>query len=454
MTSSARNHLAESLKRRVPTYVVAGYVLKLGAVPEGAWLLLSGLAPYYWHQGWASDDFDQVDPADSQLSTFMALFPNEPGFDPLDPDSIRVAVKRAMGSLVGNPNVRPRPFLIGRVHASGAVRKRLRFLRRLEDKADRIEQGIRLRNAMMQAKSRLAYDVDAQACDDRTLVFIAYIAARANRRSIFQVGPQSRAMDEAAAQLLKDLFAHRDSTNWFEVAKVLPIPRVLKQLDPGQRGRLLGTFHDNMRIAVNELRLLWPALPARMRTEMVMVKGVDSSRWNAYAGAYNTMRMAWVSTVTAAGMTEIFDSYMPGKVARLMASDVAWMYRNAGQDLHEDTRMFARLAHPWNVVSGDRKQRFADVLAAAEAEGVDAEKTGWVGPHLPQQAEATEPEPALVHGVVVSDPQLAATLRRCGVFSAKQLKHVEDLPGFDRHVVHDGGRIYPVASPAASRSLR
>jgi len=94
------------------------------------------------------------------------------------------------------------------------------------------------------------------------------------------------------------------------------------------------------------------------------------------------------------------------------------------------------------------------VLAAALKLSVDAEATGWVGPRAARELERPEAEPALVHGVVVSDPQLAANLRRCGVFSGKQLTHLDELPVLLARDVEIGedGQMTPVVVGALDAS--
>lgn len=447
-----RRYLASSLLRRAPTYEVAHHVLGLD---KTAGVLSPSLRAQLVRLGRDRDwylpgDFPAVVSATRQLATFGVLFPTTAAAtDPGDADALRRVVALGCGFLGFDLNVlatRDRD----RARLSGSELKRLRFLRRLDAKADRVEEQWRLRHAMMQAKSRLAYRIDPTNLSDPALMFVAYLAARANRRTIFMVGEQSRARDEIVDGLI-DTIPPGNKTDWEQVALVMPTKRVIARLDPEQRGRLISTFHHEMVVAARELEKLWPSLPVRMRKEMVVVRGVDSSRWNAYAGALNTMRAAWISAVLAAGLDEILDRYLPGKAPRLMASDVAWMYRNAGRDLHEDTRMFTTLAKPWDVVNGTVPQRRGDISAAGAANNINTLETGWVGPRAPVEAELPEPEPSLVHGVVVTDPELARTLRRCGVFSGKTLQRIDELLDVERGIsVRSDGALTPFVAPAAS----
>lgn len=475
--SEARGRLAESLTRRVPTWQVASDIIALNVVESGSdvhreLIELAGESRYGWY-GAMNDDFDRVDPVDTQLDTYGQLFPEidraellletlygsdgnyltalvRAALDRLGAGEFETAAE-ALQAFSGADNRETRQRIVNDLGANKTL-KRLRFLRRFEQKIARYEDVLRLRRAQMQAKSRLAYMVSPDACDDLTLAFVAYLAARANRRSIFMLGSQSRAQDTISAGLEK-LLESDSQANWGQIALVKPTKNVISRLDPRERGVLVGIFHAAMADAADALEGLYSHLPERMRAEMVMVKGVDSSRWNAYAGALNTMRSAWISAVLASSLAEILDSYLPGKAPRLMASDLVWWYRNSGQELHEDTRMFGALPHPWLVVSGQAQQGRQDVLDVAKELNVDALTSGWVGPRTVIELERPEAEPALVHGIVVSDPALARTLRRCGVFSGKQLKNMDELPatverGYLIDVERD--RVAPVVMPSST----
>lgn len=456
-----RDALAESLRQRTPTWVVAKHIraLNICGMPLQLRRELQQLADQPSWMREMPDDFDRVDIADTQLATFRELFPDIEcaGVDAGDSAALETLVRLGLEALgagglpsaeVALADHRQLKLPAGPAGSRATLRKRLRFLRRFEQKAGRVKDTLRLRHAQMQAKSRLAYLVDADACDDTTLAFCAYLAARANRRSLFQLGAQSRAQDTIVDGLERMLRAS-ESTNWEQVALVKPTRGVIERLEPEARGRLIGVFHTALADAADALGGLYPHLPERMRDDMVMVQGVDSSHWNAYAGALNTMRSAWISAVLAADLGEILDTYCPGKAPRLMASDLVWWHRTSGQELHEDTQMFNRLPRPWDVVAGHKSLSREQILAVARDVRVDAQATGWVGPRAPQERERPAPEPALVHGVVVVDPQLAATLRRCGVFSAKQLRETERLPeALVRATALDGERMVQVVAPA------
>lgn len=439
---SARTRLAASLTGRTPTWEVAGDILRLlernHTVPATLKRELRALAdtkPYYWSM---SRMVEKAPDAAAKLGTFAALFPSMelPEHADTDPQVLFQLIQDTLAFL-GAPEYQDAGEALRDVkyladltgYSRKHLRKRLRFLRDLQDKAETMRRGVLAENARRQAKSRLAYQIDAARCDDLTLSFCAYLASRANRRSIFQFEAQSKAQD-LISRGLEDLLFDNPGTAWDQVALVKPTVAVLERLAPQQRGELLGAFHRAMNDSAGELHRLWPSLPERMREEMVMVKGVDSSTWNAHAGALNTMRSAWISAMKACHLEHVFDYYLPGKAPRLMASDLAWGYRNSGQDLHIDTALFAALARPWEVILGDTDQGREDILREADKLGLGsaALDSGWVGPRPVTELERPAAEPALVHGVVVSDPLLADTLRRAGVFSGKKLKATASLP--------------------------
>lgn len=441
---TARANLAASLKRRTPTFDVAENILALDVVrrPSETWRELASLAerqPWGWSYA-MNDDFDRPVLPERQLGTFAALFP-EVGIDVAiaDVPALLALVDEALADLgadrfesAGKALSEWRSIEDSR-WGRKPLHKRLRFLRRFEERIANLDAGQRLRRASMQAKSRLAYEVDADSCDDLTLAMIAYLASRANRRSLFMLGSQSKAVDTVVAALTSRMERSK-TTNWAQVALVRPVPKVIKRLDAKERGNLLGRFHAAMIDSAGALAGLWGTLPERMRDEMVMVRGVDSSRWNAFAGSYNTMRAAWIAAVGASGFDGWLDRYCPGKAPRLMASDLAWWYRNSGRELHEDTRMFRELPRPWDVIAGVSELNRDGIRAAAKRVGIKPDDSGWVGPRATAEIEVPEPEQALVHGIAVADPGLAYRLRRAGVYSGRKIRDTGVVPAMIERV--------------------
>ena len=444
---SARKMLQDSLVRRSSTGAVAAAILGLGVANHVPALhaelqrLGSQHARYVRYSYQMNDDFDKVDAADTQLAALQVLFPQADvstvtvdvyaqGYVQQLQDVLRKALHdlAVPASWSASDALRQRLELdwdASFVDSKKAFMKRLRFLKNFEDKIARVQDSLTVRHAQMQAKSRLAYAVDASKMDDVSLAFVAYLAARANRRSLFMLGGQSKAKD-VIVEGLKALLD--DTSAWEQIALVSPTVDVFNRLDKETVGQLSGVFHRHMVVAADRLDALFVTLPQRMRDEMVMVKGVDSSSWNAFAGALNTMRSAWLAATVASGLDSVLDVYLPGKAPRLMAADVVWWARNSGQELHIDTRLFATLPRPWDVISGKESLTRKEILAKAKAFGVDnVLETGWIGPRVAVEAETPEVEPATVHGVVVGDPALAAALRKAGFFSGKRIKaqHVE-----------------------------
>lgn len=150
---------------------------------------------------------------------------------------------------------------------------------------------------------------------------------------------------------------------------------------------------------------------------MIVARGNDSSTWNESAGAWNKARESWISLLHALGMEGLLDTMLPGKVMRLMAADVAAWHRVSGGAVHPDTAVFAALPLPWRVLDGKAVCSRALVARTCEEHGASLE--GWIGPRAARVAAPFRPTHELVHGVAVSSPTLARTLRKLGVFSGK-----------------------------------
>lgn len=460
----ARFTLKSSLVKRVATPDVAKAILDLGVAEVGSDLHKELTDLSYDAGNGMNDDFDRVVPVQNQLSAFTALFPT------VNVDSVKgLNVYAANYVSAYRETIAIALATLGVAGAAGDVYKnrysytpltgvskkafvkRLRYLAFFEDKVNRIEQTLQLRHAQMQAKSRLAYKIDADVLDDVTLSYVAYVAARANRRSLFMLGGQSKAFDTVSGKLKEML---PETAAWDQVAYVTPVTEVFAKLSDAKLGELAIEFHGLMVESAVALGKMWPSLPARMREEMVMVKGVDSGSWNAYAGAFNTMRSAWVSVMLKAGLGDVFAVYLPGKAPRLMASDLVWWARERGQELHEDTRLFAKLPKPWEVVEGSMVDggtvlTLQGILDAIEELKVPAAlESGWVGPRAKKDLEISAAEPASVHGVVVANASLAHVLRKAKVFSGKQAtaKSGELRSLLTVEMVNDEEKTYPVYS--------
>jgi hypothetical protein len=167
---------------------------------------------------------------------------------------------------------------------------------------------------------------------------------------------------------------------------------------------------------------------------MIVRKGNDSSTWNALAGAWNKGRDYWLALMQSLGHDMAFERFMPGKVLRLMAADVAHWHQTSGSDLHGDTAVWAALPKPWDVMDGVAACTRAQIAQVCQINAVDPEKTGWTSARPRTTIDTWMPTPELVHGVTVNHPELAYWLRKVGVFSGQEidLHRQVIIPGVER----------------------
>ena len=135
----------------------------------------------------------------------------------------------------------------------------------------------------------------------------------------------------------------------------------------------------------------------------------------------------------ASGADGLLEPFCPGKVMRLMAADLAYWHQSSVGDVDPDTKVWAFLPMPWDVISGKTRCTRADVEGACRETGVDPAARGWTAPRAHGAVAEFKPTPELVHGVEVADPQWAALLRRAGVFSGKRI-----TPGMDGIEIPEG----------------
>ena len=309
--------------------------------------------------------------------------------------------------------------------------KRWRLLCRMEKKMQRLLFNQRRYLFTRVGKSGLAVEIPrADFVEDLgTACFIAYLSARMSLRSTFTNTSQVKAFDEVAEVLLKRCEASA-TTRWDLIAHVLADARVLARLSDEARGVLLGRWWE----LLTEMADLLGEIHGKSafdRSTMIVSPGNDSSTWNQVAGGWNKAREQWISLLHAMGLETVLDAVCPGKVMRLMAADVARWHLATGGGVHPGTKVWAALPPPWDAVRGLAPCGRALVEDACRAAGVKPED--WTGPKTAGAAVAFTPTPELVHGVSVSSPALAETLRRAGVFSGKGTKG--PLPAV--HVVRD-----------------
>lgn len=315
--------------------------------------------------------------------------------------------------------------------------KRCRIQLALDRKLRRLsERGAFSRYARL-ALSGWALDIslpDFMALSPATRVFVAYYVARRQRQSAFSGTGQDRAWDSVA----ESLFTLSTPAN--VVALAFPDARVLRLLTDAQRADLLLRAYRDIREMSVTMSMLWRALGADRGT-MVVQRGMNSSDWNAIAGAWNAVRSAWVALLFACGRDTDLDRLCPGKAMRLMAADVAAWHRSLGSDEGPDVKVFKRLPLPWDVVLGTA----VCTRSAVEAACSDARVANgsWTTPRETGEPVPTRTTNALVHGVAISDPGLADVLRRAGWFSGKSNARLvdesvtvaRDEQGFAQHVV-------------------
>ena len=294
--------------------------------------------------------------------------------------------------------------------------KRFRLLARLEQKIVRMVRADRRFDLVRISKSSLATRLTRAefARDLDSACFIAYYASRMSLRSEFTCGSQVRPYDEVAEVLLAH--CERGSPNYYAIAHALPETRILRHLTENERGRLLATSFDAMARSADLLEEVWEKSHIDKRT-MIVARGNDSSTWNESAGAWNKARESWIAMLHALGMEGLLDRMLPGKVMRLMAADVAAWHRLSGGTIHPDTAVFSDLPLPWQVLRGEVDCSRARVKRACEAHGASVE--GWTGPRSARTAVPFRPTPELLHGVTISSPTLARTMRKLGYFSGK-----------------------------------
>jgi hypothetical protein len=250
--------------------------------------------------------------------------------------------------------------------------------------------------------------------DGASAAFVAYLCANLGRRSLFTNGRQAGAFDERANALFAAL-GRSSNTDWFAIAHVFPRADVLDRLSVEERAHLLE--RSLAVLSETAARLEAAALSGDIDTAtMIVTRGNDSSTWNALAGAWNRARDFWIALIYSLGQERLFEAFLPGKVLRLMAADVAAWHRQTAGNLHDDTPIWAALPRPWAVMAGRARCGRAEIEAACAAVGVESRRTGWSAARPRMYVEPTRPTPETVHGVIVGHPALAAFLRRIDAF--------------------------------------
>ena len=311
--------------------------------------------------------------------------------------------------------------------------KLFRFLVRFEAKIETYKRELRKYQATRTAKSSLATEISYQdfAASLDAACFIAYFAARSNRRSIFTNQSQDCAFDEVAKMLLDRFRRNPHSAGWRAIALIMPDAEIVVHLSDEDKVWLYGKWLAALNDIAGLLKETWEKSQFNRQT-MIVKRGDDSSTWNALAGAWNAARQGWLTAAQGLGMADEIERMCFGKVMRLMAADVASWHRASGGELEPDTLIWAELPAPWQVLSGETACPRSLVEAVCRKHNVDPQKKGWTFPPQTRVAVEFKPTPELVHGVAVSHPELALILRCAGWFSGKNKSAglPEDTPEF------------------------
>lgn len=301
--------------------------------------------------------------------------------------------------------------------------KLFRLAVRLEQRLARLRAEEAKFRLLLVGKAALAPDLRIAQFHGHapSAAFVAYYAARMKLRSEFTVAGQQKPFDDFAAALLALCEEDDSRAAWFAIAHVFPREDVLARLTDEEKGALLGRWFDILNETADRLEDAWRRSDIDLAT-MIVKRGNDSSTWNLLAGAWNRSRDHWIALASALGMDALLDEFLPGKVLRLMASDVAAWQRSIGRGVHPDTKIWAALPKPWEVLRGEQRCDRARIEAACALHGVNPHLSGWSAPRPLTTIQQFRPTPELVHGVVVNNPYLASVLRQMGAYSGRPLK--------------------------------
>lgn len=376
-----------------------------------------------------SDDFERADDGAGQAEAVRRLFGRSDELDPAEATELHGLAAGAGAEISWDPaRTDFKADRMNRAERAAAgfgdlskrqYNRRFRALARLERKAGRVGVQTRRRELTMFARSGFAREIPLERflADPSAAAFVAYFTARKNLRRQFTLDAKENPFDEVAAMLLARCEA-APACDWGMIALARPTQDVLARLGDGERGELLGRYSALMRETALELGGLWEAGDYD-RERMIVSTGNDSSTWNALVGAYNAARTGWIALLTCAGALSLLDLACPGKALRLMAADLAYWHVSEDGDVDDDTRVWAALPLPWQVLSGSESATRAQVEAICRELGVDPVARGWTAPRALDQIAEFRPTPELVHGVSIADPAWAMLLRSAGVFSGR-----------------------------------
>jgi hypothetical protein len=360
-----------------------------------------------------------------KVEDFMNRVAETIGVDPAKADFLRDRLNREQRDAAGI-KLNKRPY-----------NHRFRAIRRLKFKIMKMIKNGKKYQATRIAKSAGATKITLEELgkDLHTAYFVAYLAARMSLRSAFTNDSQVRAHDSISETLYKNA-KHSRTVNWWAISLVHSQKEVLSNLSDEEKGMLVGTWTETLHMLSDLLRDTYEANNFDLKN-MIVHRGNDSSTWNAAAGAWNKARDHWIKLLFELKLEGLIQFYFPGKVLRLMASDVvSWHAMGSAsldEGLHPDTKVWRELPRPWEVFSGDAQCTREMIEQACDLHKV--KKEGWSLPHNDKCAVDYTPTPELVHGITVTSPFLAKVLKDSGAFSGKGVGfHV----GIDKHLSIDG----------------
>lgn len=407
-----------------------------GAVPDAWRPAFRGAGsgkPQYHHWSSMSSDFARPVGATRQLASVKRAFgtaADNPAYMDLtggnvcpdSPTDLGWVVEKLAAQLGGNGQRldRNERKQVGVELSRRKYNRQWRAMRRLHHKSQTLVTEIKKRELQIIGRSGLLSQIPLErfAANPTAAHFIAYWVARKNLRRQFSLEGKQNPMDEVAAWFLEECV--RDpNTDWAMIALACPNPGILNKLTDDEKGELLAKWFIVLRNCANLLKQSWPVGVDKFT--MIVQRGHDSSTWNTVAQAYNTARASWLACIAALGAEQMLDAACPGKVMRLMAADLARWHASAGSVIEPNTKVWALLPMPWDVLDGSATCSRAFVQRACAAAGLDPRLTGWTAPRATAPPAPFTVTPELVHGVTVASPEWAALLRRAGVFSGKKL---------------------------------
>lgn len=368
-----------------------------------------------------SDDWERPTMPRKQVELVATLFGSvaQPLPDVTDPSAIRAWAQR-LGSRVawteGQYRVPSRAEMDTGIGSRRSSVRAWRALGRLSGRVDQYDWTLARYRFATSGRSGFASEIALSEveADADAACFAAYFSARVNVRRRFTLSGKDNPMDEVATMLFDRL---TEESDWWLVARVTPTVDAIGHLSDGHRGELIGRYTNLMRETALTLARLDSAVPAD-RKGWVVRRGQDSDTWNLAAQAYNRARDSWLNVLEATNLTDdVLAGFCPPKAMRLMAADLVYWHRG---ELDPNTAIAAALPFVGDVFARDVRCTRGLVIAVCRDLGLDPYTSGWAGRRAARAASDFVPTPELVHGVTVSDPIVAAVLRRAGVWSAKE----------------------------------